>query len=301
MSNSYAQSSQDSAWKDIIEELLEEFLAFFFPHMYSDIDFSKGYSFLDKELQKIIKSDEIGKRYADKLVNVFLKTGEEKWLLIHVEVQGYTEPHLVERMFIYNYRIFNRYKKEVISAVILTDTDSSYRPRLYYRERWGFRLEMEFPLVKLIDYCSQEKALKKSSNPFALATIAFLRYSEEKGSLKRLYEAKKELLTVLFEKNFSKRYIQALFKFIDWLLQLPEALEWKIENEIYEVTGGKTTMPYVTSWERMAAKRAAVKAKKEDAEKMLEEGLDIAQIIRITGLTKEKVHQIKDELESKGC
>ncbi len=145
MKTNSQQVSQDSVWKDVIEELFEDFLAFFFPQMHRDIDYSKGYDFLDKELQKIMDRDEVGKRYADKLVKVFLKSGAEKWLLIHIEVQGYKEKNFAERIFIYTYRIFNRYNREVVSAVILTDPDPDYRPNRYCRERWGFRLDMEYP------------------------------------------------------------------------------------------------------------------------------------------------------------
>ena len=80
----------DSAWKEVIENLFEDFLAFFFPEIFEDIDFSKGYAFLNKELASIVKDNKIGKRFADELVKVFLKDGSEKWLLIHIEVQGYT-------------------------------------------------------------------------------------------------------------------------------------------------------------------------------------------------------------------
>ena len=90
-STSDGGQNQDSAWKDIIEVLLEEFLEFFFPKIHGSIDFSKGYTFLDKEFQKILTTSETGKRYADKLVKVYLVSGEEKWLLVHVEVQGYRE------------------------------------------------------------------------------------------------------------------------------------------------------------------------------------------------------------------
>ncbi len=78
----------------------------FFPNIHKDIDFSKGYEFLEKELQKIIKTSKTGRRYADKLVKVFLKNGSERWLLIHIEIQGYKEKKFPERMYTYNYRIF---------------------------------------------------------------------------------------------------------------------------------------------------------------------------------------------------
>jgi len=51
----------DSPWKAVVEDLFEEFLLFFFPDIHQDIDFSRGYQFLDKELQKIIKSSKTGR------------------------------------------------------------------------------------------------------------------------------------------------------------------------------------------------------------------------------------------------
>jgi hypothetical protein len=289
MAHGTPSTSQDSAWKDIIEELFEVFLAFFFPAMHADIDFSKGYTFLDKELQKIAGRAAVGKRFADKLVKVFLKNGEEKWLLIHVEVQGYKERDLAERMFIYNYRIFDRYKKEVVSAVILTDDDPAYRPQRYVVNRWGFRQEMHFPIVKLLDFRDRRAALADCPNPFALVVETVLRYIEGKGTLHRLADAKKQLLTVLFEKKYTKKRIEALLKFIDWMLQLPETLDQHIADAIIETTGGKR-MPYVTSWERRAAERAVI----ETARKMLKKRLDFSLIREISGLSEERIQQLQD-------
>ena len=52
------------------------------------IDWSQGYEFLDKELQQVVRDAEMGRRWADKLVKVRLKTGIEAFLYIHIEVQG---------------------------------------------------------------------------------------------------------------------------------------------------------------------------------------------------------------------
>src|SRR5262245_59041484 len=97
---------QDQPWKEIIAELFEEFLHLFFPQIYGDSDFKAGYDFLDHELHKFAKDNEIGRRLPDKLVKVILRDGAEKWLLIHIEVQNYEQAEFAERMFVYNYRIF---------------------------------------------------------------------------------------------------------------------------------------------------------------------------------------------------
>ncbi len=161
----------DSPWKEILEDLFEEFLAFFFPQIYRDIDFSKGYEFLDQELRQILKDSETGKRVVDKLVKVFLKDGSEKWLLIHIEIQGYAQEEFPERMYVYNYRIFDKFRRTVISLALLTDENPSFRPEEFRVSRWGFELSCRYPLIKLIDYRLREAELESSANPFAIASV----------------------------------------------------------------------------------------------------------------------------------
>ncbi|MCL0033574.1 hypothetical protein M1M99_02010 [Thermodesulfovibrionales bacterium] len=93
----------DSPWKDILETYFRQFLAFFFPIIEKDLDWEKGYEFLDKEFQSIAKEAEIGRRYLDKLIRVWRKDDLETWLLIHIEVQGASEIAFPERMYVYNY------------------------------------------------------------------------------------------------------------------------------------------------------------------------------------------------------
>lgn len=47
-------------------------MAFFFPEAYSEIDWRKGFDFLDSELQQVTLEAETGKRIVDKLVKVAL-------------------------------------------------------------------------------------------------------------------------------------------------------------------------------------------------------------------------------------
>ena len=99
------KSDYDSPWKEVLELYFEQFMVFFFPKAHSSIDWSRGYQFLDKELQTIRLENEQGKRIVDKLVKIFLKNGYEQWILIHIEIQSQYDYDFDTRMFIYFYRM----------------------------------------------------------------------------------------------------------------------------------------------------------------------------------------------------
>jgi len=73
----------DTPWKDLLDRFFEAFMAFFFPAAHAGIDWTRGYEFLDKELQKITADAALGRRAVDKLVKVWLKSGEEAIALVH--------------------------------------------------------------------------------------------------------------------------------------------------------------------------------------------------------------------------
>ncbi len=50
-----AADDYDSPWKEAIEHHFPEFMAFYFPQAYSQIDWSKGYDFLEQELRAIVR------------------------------------------------------------------------------------------------------------------------------------------------------------------------------------------------------------------------------------------------------
>jgi hypothetical protein len=104
-------SDFDSPWKEALELYFRAFLAFFFPQAHAEIDWSRGYEILDKELQQVAPGGEQGRRVVDKLVKVWRPGGEEAWVLIHIEVQSQQEEDFPLRMYVYNYRIERQEKK----------------------------------------------------------------------------------------------------------------------------------------------------------------------------------------------
>ncbi|MEK7727730.1 MAG: hypothetical protein AAB354_04910 [candidate division KSB1 bacterium] len=272
---------QDSPWKEVLEDLFEEFLEFFFPEVHRDLDLSKGYEFLDKELQQILVESETGARVVDKLVRVYLRDGSESWLLIHIEIQGYAQEEFPERMYVYNYRIFDGFQKEVVSLALLTDDDMRFRPSEYQRSRWGFGVRCWFPVVKLIDYRARWPELEASEHPFALVTRAFLKTLEVEGNAQETYSWKKTFLLALYHLGLSREAVRTLYKFVDWIMRLPKEMNEALYYELKTIEENKA-MPYITTAERIGMEKGMEKGMKTVITKMLktkfgEDGRSLAE------------------------
>lgn len=91
----------DSPWKKAISLYFPAFMKLFFPQIYPQINWEKGYEFLDKEFQQIVRDAEIGVREADKLVKVWRRDDTEILVLLHIEVQSQVQSEFAERMYVW--------------------------------------------------------------------------------------------------------------------------------------------------------------------------------------------------------
>ena len=267
---SSTSSDSDSAWKEILESSFKEFLFFFFRPIHDDIDWTVPPEFKDKELAKAHRRGGLGKRTVDKLVKVRLLSGVEAWILIHVEIQGYVDPKLEERVFISNHRIFDSTRLEVVSLVVLTDPSPSYRPSRFELRRWGQTQLLEFPTVKLLDYSHRLEDLNANPSPFALVVLAHLEAHRARTNTDRL-EVKARLVKMLFERGHRREDIMHLLRFIDWLVALPDDLEEEFDRRV-EPLVKEESMPYVTSWERRAERKGRELGREEGRQEGKEEG-----------------------------
>ncbi len=160
----------DSPWKEILEVYFQDFMQFFFPQIHQDIDWSQGYDFLDQELQQVVRDADLGKRLADKLVKVCKCSGEETWVLVHIEIQSQEERQFSQRMFVYYYRLRDKYNQKVVSLAILGDERETWRPQPWREELWDCEVTFRFPMVKLLDYAPRWAELEASQNPFAMTS-----------------------------------------------------------------------------------------------------------------------------------
>ena len=280
----------DSPWKEAIEQFLPDFLAFFFPEAAAGIDWTKGYEFLDKEFQKIVRQALTKQRRVDKLVKVWKKpaswqeselalsvpkgqtlslysepvketadstakeTAEEGLVYIHVDVQGEKEDDFDKRMFIYHYRIFDRYEKPVATFVIYGDDNKEWQPKEYGYQLWGCKIKLEYPSVKLRDYRKKIDELEKDPNPFAVVVLAHLHTKATAKKPKERFDLKWRLSRMLYERGYSKEKIMSLYRFIDWMMALPKDLEKKFTERLNEYEE-EQKMRYVTNMERFGVEK----------------------------------------------
>ncbi|HMN78288.1 MAG TPA: transposase [Burkholderiaceae bacterium] len=244
----------DSPWKDAIEHAFPEFLAFYFPAAHRHIDWTRGHDFLDKELRRILRDADSGDRHADKLVRVHRLRGDEDWVYVHIEVQAARKSDFALRMFTSSYRLFDRFGRPVASLAILADSRRGWRPDGYGFELFGCRHWLTFPVVKLLDRAGELDALLVDPNPFALVTAAHLLTRSTRGSAARRFEAKRRLVRLLYERNWTRERIIGLFGVLDWMLALPGALEDRPWQDI-EMLEGTRNMRYITSVERIGLRK----------------------------------------------
>ncbi len=254
------RSDYDSAWKEALTIYFEAFMAFCFPAVHSDINWERGYETLDTELQELIRDAETGRRLADKLIKVWLNSGEDALVLIHVEIQGQEQLDFAERMYIYNHRLFDRYRQKVFSFAILGDENRNWRPTGYSYSRWGFESNLQFPVVKLLDYPAS--ILAESTNPFATIIAAHLETQATRNDLEQRFQSKLSLVRRLYQRGYSRNQISELLRFIEWIMVLPEAIQQEFKTEIKQIEEQRR-MSYMISFERDGkleiARKSAIK------------------------------------------
>ncbi len=254
---SHSRDDFDSPWKEALQAYLPSFLGFFFADIHTDVDWTRGYESLDKEFQQIVRRAKVGKCLADKLFKIWLKDGGERWLLIHIEIQGDYEKEFPERMFDYHVAARQLYNQQVVSLAVLCDDNANWRPTTFEYENWSCRLHLTFRIAKLLDFAADLSALERSDNPFGAVVLAHLQAQATRGDPANRGRQKLDLVKGLYRRSWTADDVRRLFRLIDWMMALPDEFENRFwaEHEAYEE---ETKMEYVTSVERIGYRRGLV-------------------------------------------
>ena len=259
----------DVLWKGITEEVCDDLLRFIFPGVDQVLDLERGFSFLDKELAEMYPEPEkpSSTRFADKLVKVFTRDGQEEWILIHIEVQGETKavdrPLFPARMFRYYYRIYDRYQKPMTAIALFTGPDGQKMTDKYEYRFLGTSHIYQYNTYRITDPTEEE--LTRSDNPFALVVLA-AKTALLEGKIPELELKDRKLLVakyLLSNKHIPKEKIDKILTFLNNIV-LFENQETNLifMEQLDQLTGKKNSMGII---ERLAERRA---------ERALEQGLE---------------------------
>ncbi|MFN8575240.1 MAG: hypothetical protein U0354_00135 [Candidatus Sericytochromatia bacterium] len=283
---------KDEKWKSLISKYLKDFLSFFMPDLYKEVDFDKGYEFLDGELNKIKIDSKSKNKRSDRLVKLFLKNGSEQYLLVHIEIQGYFEEDFSKCMFKYFYRVADLHNSYNITAIsVYTEDKEDFKPNTFTHNLFGTELTYKFNIYKVLE--QKEKALKESNNIFAFVVLSVLYSLKAKNNQKTKLGFKVELTKLLINKKYSEEDILELFEFINLFLNFKNE---KYDNLFYEELD---KMPKTKEKESLSSydKFLLKKRNHEIVINMLKIGLDIKVISQATDLTVTEIEELKKNLK----
>jgi hypothetical protein len=293
------QRKSDILWKVVIEEIFDDMLRFIFPDADKVYDMERGFEFLEKELTEMSPEPDkaADTRFADKLVKVFHRGGEEEWVLMHVEIQGDTSKRLEfsERMFRYFYRILDRYNRPVSAIAIFTGQDGKKMPcRFNYAYRTT-KVLYEYHTLSILEFTDEE--LDRSTNPFAqVALAAKAALLEGKVPEQVLLERKILIAKRLLRKGFGVRKSRAIMTFLEnyVLFGDPEMNRIFVQKVLPR---DKSNIMSIDEYIKMAA----VDYEREIIIRNLLKSSDLSveKIASCTNVTVEVVNEIKEDLKTK--
>lgn len=246
-------SDYDGAWKEVLREYFDRFLSDYFPATHALIDWSVELQWLDKEITQVLPLPGQRSRFVDLLANVRLLSGEEQWILLHVEVQTAFEEGFEFRLALYNAGLLSAFRRRVVTLVILADLRDNWLPQEDSFQFADFSSTLRFSVCKLIHRLETDWQDGKSLPiQLARAQIAALRTARNP---ERRLEVKWNMVRRLYELGYDADELRLVFRWIDRMMQLRSDLENLLTLKLAEFEEEKT-MPYVTSVEKFFIARA---------------------------------------------
>jgi hypothetical protein len=206
--------SRDYLWKASFRMMMPEFIQFFFPNKYDDVDWDKGVEFLDKELSKLYAKSKQKNRVADVLARLYLKNGKTLWILLHIEVQGYLDAFFAERMHQMRYRIEDLFGVNPVMLAILTDDNPDFTPQYYEVDTWGSISRTMFHSYKVMN--TPPETYQNPDNPVSIImNVAYHSIKSQKLNDATKINLFESIVRDLLKKNFTKEKIGLILSFIE--------------------------------------------------------------------------------------
>ena len=225
----------DARWKILIDDFAEATIQKFYPNIAADRDFSKPIKFVEKEFQKL-SPDWVKKGWTigDKLMEVFVKNGKKKIVLLHFDVHKSHDTGFKELMWRRAYRIMDKYMDSefTATAIYLSKTVPPESDRFIYNFE-GTEINYIFNAFEIRN--QKEAELLVSDNPLDIAILAMFYIIKAGQNFDLLRQYKTKVARLCLERGYSKREITKLLIFVEYSIALPREEEIIFKKEIKEI------------------------------------------------------------------
>lgn len=298
--------------KGALEDFFPYFLRIIFPDADDIFDFEKELTFLDQELSEITQGPDIKHpKVIDKLARVYLKTGSQVCVRVHVEVERKAKRGFARRMFRYYSRLFDKSEIPVIPVAVFLEKRSRNNFPVFSYSFHGTSIDFRFNSIYVAEL--DEIELSRSDNPFA-KILLITKIAINKGfSTQDLLDMKKAIARQLLNLNLPAREVRKLLDFLNAYLHFEEKeINVKFEEELKVLTNKSETMGITEQILDMAEQKGMkagmqkgiqkgknagrIEGKIEVSKNMLLKGLDIKLIHELTSLPTDRLQQLKNEL-----
>jgi hypothetical protein len=210
----------DNNWKEVIEKHVEKAVLFFLPNLHPQVDWTRTPIFLEQEMRNIRRKTLKGrKKIVDKLIKVWLKTGEERWILIHIEIESSDTGDFNARMFTYFSRAYDKYDVMIVALALLVGETPPPSYNKFEMKEYGTHVFYAYNAYVVAD--QNEKDLLASTNIFALFILANLYTIQTKDDMQRRLEMKKKMYELAVERKIPLETMDNLIIFVFQIMTLP--------------------------------------------------------------------------------
>ncbi|MGL4943137.1 MAG: hypothetical protein ACRC46_08095 [Thermoguttaceae bacterium] len=302
----------DVTWKDAITEFIVPLVESVLPEVAGLLDTDREIRFLDKELHEVALTLKHGKRKrsqhleVDLLVELPMRgVKQDVWMLLHIEVQGGGgKKEINRRMYEYHQLIETKYHKHVVGLLIATEPLKTEGVLGHYEWRFGGTVVIyQYTVVET--YKRNEAELLESSNPFDLMQLAALRAWKARKNDHEKLEYAKAFVGLLRGRGYTEEQIVRLIIFMECITRIRE---YAIVNEYITYVNefdekGEPPMQMLIIEERalergmkqgleQGLEQGREKGKTETAKNLKRLGVDLAKIVKATGLTRKQVESL---------
>lgn len=238
----------------MIEQFRPDLFAVLFPAIFVAIDWTQGYRFLDKELQRVVRAVDRGRRVVDNLVAVKQLGGDTAWVLAHIEVQSSEEAEFAARMFEDHIRLRGRYRRPIVSLAILADERATWRPTQYRDGHWGYRIQFRLPGGEARRLSRALGSAGGGPKPIRHDGDGPPDGAGDPEQSTGASASKVGADRRLYERGFQRRPVVDLLRFVDWVMALPPDLDAEYWETLEQYEEEQRT-PYTMGIERRAIER----------------------------------------------